>query len=241
MTSPEVAANKPPSVWEDFLDIFYAPSEVFARRENGKFGLQLALIIVATMILYYATYSVLSPIYEAMSARQMEEVMRRNPQLTQEQLRQGQGFQRIIGGVVIAVFTGIGVLLVGLVLWLSGKLFESQATLRSMFVVATYSYIPRLLEWVAFAVQGALLDAAQLTNLTQLSLGPARFMDPATTSPLVLTLAFRFSVFILWGTILLAIGLKVTGKIPIAKAAAAAFLVWLLGAIPTYFQFMQAQ
>jgi hypothetical protein len=241
MTSPEVAGTKTPSVWEDFLDIFYAPSQVFARRENGKFGLQLTIIIVATMILYYATYSVLSPIYEAMAARQMEEVMRQNPQITEEQLRQGQGIQRIIGGVVIAAVTGISVLLVGLVLWLSGKLFDSQATLRSMLVVATYSYVPRVLEWVVFAVQGALMDASQLTNLTQLSLGPSRFMDPATTSPLVLTLAFRFSVFFLWATILLAIGLKVTGKISMAKAAAAAFIVWLLGAIPMYFQFMQAR
>ena len=34
-------------LWEDFVDIFYAPSSVFARRADGKFGLALLFLIVA--------------------------------------------------------------------------------------------------------------------------------------------------------------------------------------------------
>ena len=29
-------------VWEDFIDIFYAPSQVFARREHGSFWIPLS-------------------------------------------------------------------------------------------------------------------------------------------------------------------------------------------------------
>ena len=31
-----LATTDKASVWEDFLDIFYAPSSVFARREHGR-------------------------------------------------------------------------------------------------------------------------------------------------------------------------------------------------------------
>lgn len=239
MTSPEAATAKAPSVWEDFLDIFYAPSQVYARRENGKFGLQLAVITIATVILYFATHPVLSPIYDAMAAKQMEEVLRNNPQLTQADLERGKSFQTIFAALAIGIATPITVLLVGIALWIVGKLFDSQATLRSGFVVATYAFVPRLLEWVLNAVQAAFMDPASLTSLAAISLGPARFLDPSATSPVVLTLALRLSLFIIWSTILLAIGLKVTGKIPMSKAALAAFIVWLLGAIPGYFQAMQ--
>jgi hypothetical protein len=39
-------------------------------------------------------------------------------------------------------------------------------------------------------------------------------------------------VFIIWTTVLLGIGLHVTGKIPKSKAMIAAFIVWALGALP---------
>lgn len=239
MTAPEAVASKPPSVWEDFLDIFYAPSQVFARRENGSFGLQLVVVTIATVALYLATRGVMSPIYDAMAAKQMEEVMRQNPQLTQEQLEQGRGMANIFGIIAVAIGTPIAMLVLGVVVWLVGKLFDSQATLRSAFIIAVMAYVPRLLEWVLNAVQAALMDPSSLTSLATISLGPARFLDPAETPALVMTLALRLGLFILWSTVLIAIGLKVMGKIPIAKAAAAAFIVWLLGAVPAYFQAAQ--
>ena len=39
--SPEKAG-----LWEDFVDIFYAPSSVFARRSDGKFGMALLLFVI---------------------------------------------------------------------------------------------------------------------------------------------------------------------------------------------------
>jgi hypothetical protein len=65
-----------------------------------------------------------------------------------------------------------------------------------------------------------------------LSVGPARFLDPDTASAMSVALAARFDFFVLWITILLAIGLKVIGKIPMNKAMVAAILVWLVGALP---------
>jgi len=43
----------------------------------------------------------------------------------------------------------------------------------------------------------------------------------------------RIDVFTIWVTVLVAIGLAVTGKISRGKAAIAAAIVWLVGALPT--------
>jgi hypothetical protein len=48
----------------------------------------------------------------------------------------------------------------------------------------------------------------------------------------MLVILSRFDVFIIWTTVLLGIGLHVTGKIPKSKAMIAAFIVGALGALP---------
>lgn len=42
------------SLWEDFVDIFYAPSSVFARAD-GKFGKPLLFLVVVGAVLYFLT------------------------------------------------------------------------------------------------------------------------------------------------------------------------------------------
>jgi hypothetical protein len=55
-----------------------------------------------------------------------------------------------------------------------------------------------------------------------------------------LALLGRIDVFTIWVTILLAIGLSVTGKIPRSRAAIAAAVVWLVGALPSLLQALRA-
>ncbi len=50
---------------------------------------------------------------------------------------------------------------------------------------------------------------------------------------MTLALTMRVDVFIIWITVLLAIGLKVTGRVTMAAAAAAAAMVYVVGAFPT--------
>lgn len=232
MSATAVPETTKTSVWEDFLDIFYAPSQVFARRENGSFGLALAVLTIGMLALYFGTRPVLEPVFEAEINRQIAASMQQNPQITPEVAEQMRGFGSIMAPIMIGIGTPITVLLIGVVLWLVGKMFDAQQTLRSAFVVATYAYFPRLLEQVVNAIQGALMGPEALTGLASISIGPARFFDPDATSPELMVLLLRVSLFTLWVTVLLAIGLKITGKISMAKAAAAAAIVWVLGALP---------
>jgi hypothetical protein len=51
-------------------------------------------------------------------------------------------------------------------------------------------------------------------------------------SPALLGFLGRIDVFTIWVTVLLVIGLSVTGKIPRGRAAIAGVVVWLAGALP---------
>jgi hypothetical protein len=122
--------------------------------------------------------------------------------------------------------------LTGLMLWLVGKLFDARQSLAAAIMVASYSFAPRILESVLAGVQGLLLDPASLNGRFKLSLGLGRFLDPDTASPVLMVLLGRIDVFTIWVTVLLAIGLSVTGRIPRSRAAMAAVLMWIIGALP---------
>ena len=217
------------SVWEDFLDIFYAPSQVFARRLDGKFGLALLLLVVLTAVLMYASMQSLEPVYTGEMRRGMME----NPNVTPEQVEamSNSAFGSIMFMAYAIVGVPIMVLLTGLVLWLVGKLFDSTQTLAQGLMVATYANFPRLLGALLMTVQGFLMDFSSADRLYDVTFSLARFA-PEGSSELMLAILSRFEVFTIWATILLGIGLHVTGRVPKGKAMVAALIVWVIGAVP---------
>jgi hypothetical protein len=168
---------------------------------------------------------------DAEFTRSMAATQKQNPNLTAEQLQMGRSIGEKIAKVGAFVFVPVAIVMVGLAIWLVGKIFDSKQTLGAAIMVAAYSYVPRVLESVLGGLQLLLLDPAQLTGRLKLTLGVGRFLDP-DGSAMVLALLGRVDVFTIWVTILLGIGLSVTGKIPRSKAMTAAAIVWFIGAIP---------
>lgn len=241
MTDPIDAASHPvagerASLWEDFIDILYAPSHVFARRQNGSFLIPMFVVTMLLGTLFFLNSGAMQPIMDAEFNRGMAVAMRNNPQMNPEMIERSRVFATRIGQVFIFIFLPITILMVGASLWLIGKIFEAKQTFKAALVVAAYAYVPRVLEAVVNGVQALVLDPAQLNGRFRLSLGPGRFIDPDTASPLLLAIVGRMDVFTIWITVLLAIGLSVTGKIPRGRAAVAAALIWMLGALPLIFQ-----
>jgi len=72
----------------------------------------------------------------------------------------------------------------------------------------------------------------KLNGVIKLSFSPARFLDPATANPVLIQVLNRFDLFTIWVTVLLAIGVYVTGRVSKAQAAIAGLLFWIVGAIP---------
>ena len=128
----------------------------------------------------------------------------------------------------------IAVLFVGLFTWGAGKLVGAKATLGAATVIATYSYFPRLLELLVSGAQVLLLPEEQITGRASVSLGAARALDPDTASTALMAVLMRVDVFTLWVTFLIAVGLRVVGKVPMSKALVAAGVVWVLGGLFTF-------
>lgn len=237
MTNPSgpdssVATTSSAGVWEDFVDIFTNPSAVFARRQNGNFWLPMLVVTIAIGGLFFATKGVMQPIMDAEFQRGAAAAMRKNPQITEEQMATMRGFQEKFAPIFVLIFVPIAIFLTGLVLWLIGKLFDAVETFRTALVVTAYAFVPKIIEVVLSTIQALVLDQSSLTSHYALTLGVGRFLNPDTASPFALALLGRVDVFTIWVTILLAIGLSVTGKIPRSRAYMAGACVWLIGALP---------
>jgi Yip1 domain len=222
---------KPAAWWEDYIDIFYDPSAVFARRATASFFVPLLVVTVLIGGIFLANSSAMQPIMDAEFTRSMAATQKANPNVTAEQMAMGRSIGEKFAKVGAFIFVPIAIFLVGLVLWLVGKIFDAKQTFGAALMVAAYAYIPKVVEAVVGGVQLLLLDPAQLTGRLKLSLGVGRFLDP-DGSPMMLALLGRVDVFTIWVTILLGIGLSVTGKIPRSKAMIAAAVVWFVGAVP---------
>jgi hypothetical protein len=231
-TQAAPATVPPPAIWEDFIDIFYAPSSVFRRRENGNFFIPLAVITIVCGVLFYLNSGALQPMFDAEFDRGMAAARRQNPNMPPEAMETMRAFASRIQMVAVFIFLPIAMFAIGVATWLTGKLVDAKQTFKAALVVGAYSYAPRILDSVIQGVQGLFLDPAQLDGRFRVSFGVGRFLDPDTTSPLLLAVVGRVDLITIWITVLIAIGLCVTGRISLGKAAIAAAIVWFLGGLP---------
>jgi hypothetical protein len=231
-TQAAPVATPQAAIWEDFIDIFYAPSSVFRRRETGNFFIPLAVITVMCGVLFYLNSGALQPMFDAEFDRGMAMATRQNPNIPPEAVERMRGFASRMQVVMIFVFIPIAIFGVGVATWLAGKVVDAKEAFRAALMVGAYAYSPRILDGVLQGLQGLFLDPADLDGRFRLSLGVGRFLDPDLASPLLLAILGRVDLITIWITVLIAIGLSVTGRIPLRKAAIAAAIVWLVGGLP---------
>jgi hypothetical protein len=225
------AVTKSPSLFEDIVEIFVSPSQVFARRKGRGFWLALLIYTVIIAALAIGTRPLMQPVYDAVWEQSSAQIAKQNPQITPEQLAKGRAIQdkfAVVGSIIV---TPIMVLLTGFVLWIVGKLFDAEEPLGDAVMVSTFSFFPKILAVVVGALLAMLADPAKITSPFSVTVGPGYFIN-ATQHPILDALVGRLDLFTIWVTVLLAIGLHVVGKIPIGKAAIAAVIVWILGALP---------
>ena len=218
------------SLWEDFIEIFYAPSEVFARRRDGRFWLALIVFTVLVGVLFYASQGPLAGVFEGEFRRGMERAAANGNRLTEEQMAQARAMSERFAPIAVVVTIFVGTLVMGVVTWALSKIFGSVATVAVATAIVTLSQFPKILQSALNIVQGVLF---QPDSLASISFGPARFFDADTASPVMLVMLQRLDLFILWPTVLIAIGLVVAARMEKTNAAIVAAIVWVLGALPT--------
>ncbi|MDX2193428.1 MAG: YIP1 family protein [Gemmatimonadales bacterium] len=217
----------------DFLELFWAPTDVFRRRRDAGFGLPLLVLTVLFVALYYLTLPAAQAVWDAEFAKGMQQALADNPQLKPEQLDAMKGVQQKFAGAIFAVSVPLIALCLGLTVWLAGSLVGAKQTFTQAANLATLAYFPRLLEFLANAVQGVLLDDAAIAGVESVNLGVARLL-PAGSDAALLAFCGRIDLFTLWVTALIALGLvaMTKGRVRAPQAWLAAGLVWFVGALP---------
>jgi hypothetical protein len=232
------AAPRSSSIFEDIVEIFASPAQVFARRKGRGFWLALLIYAVITAALVIGTRPLMQPVFDALWPQMLAQIQAKNANITPEQLTAIRHSQPIIFMVSIIVISPITVLVVGLLLWRVGKLFDAEQSLGNSMMVATFASFPRILAWVAGALILLVMDPAKVTSQWSATPSLAHFVNGAQ-QPVVAALLARVDIFTIWTTVLLAIGLSVTGNISRKKAAYAAIIVWIIGALPSIYQALQ--
>jgi hypothetical protein len=230
--SAPVAAPEKASIVEDFIEIFYAPSKVFNRRRTSGFGLHLLLVTVLAALFAFATRGVTAQIMDAQYDKQVEQMMKKNPQLTADQLQAGRGIQTAIGGVAVYVGTPIALFILGLFVWLGAKIISANLSYGQSVLIATLAWIPRLLGMLVTALQSVVMDTSTVTNPFALTISPARFLDPDANPPLYAAMG-NLEVFGIWCYILIGLGIAVMGNVPRPRGYAVAAVLFIIGSLFT--------
>ena len=235
MTSPApettaTAAAKPASRWEDFMDIFYAPTSVYERRKDqSPWPTDWIVTLLVTLVTVF-TFPAIAPVRETELRHAFEQRLAKNPsaQVSQDVIDKQIDIQMKVGRFT-GIFFPIGVLVGALFVWIVAKIVGTGETWHGALVVVTYATIIGALNFIVMGVQGLMLNVSNMTNSEQLSLSVARFMDKAATSPMLFAVAKQIDVFAIWGLVVTAIGVRVTANASKNQAIIFA-VVWFVAA-----------
>jgi hypothetical protein len=133
------------------------------------------------------------------------------------------------------VFMPIILLGLGLFVMIVGKVLGGTIGFGMGVMIASYAYVPRVIESMGVAIQALLLDASSFTGRYSYSIGVGRFMDSSGKQGLYGLLG-RIDLITIWVTVLLVIGLMHAAKLPKEKAVVAGVILWMIGALMPLFQ-----
>lgn len=225
MTLPgdNIPASAPKSgMFEDLIDVFVRPKELFERYRNGSFVRPALLQMIFMLVVTVAALSLIIPYYEAESARAVRQSGQAMP----------ENAAAVMGPVMKATAIGAALLvpwliaiLGGLATWIAARIVGAKLSYKQSAVVSSWSYTPSaILGMLALAVFGAISDPTTIRGVTDGQLGPGRFVDPETTAPVLLALYQQLDVFAIWGLFLTATGVMIMARKDLGTGMIAALI-----------------
>ncbi len=219
--SPEQAG-----LLDDLLEIFVAPSKVFERHRDGRYGLLLTVLVVLAVAIVLATMKLSAPYYDAQFNLTMAQAAAKGQPMPPEAT--GAGARAAFTWFVVAsqsLLIPIFVWLFALFVMLGGKVAGASLSYRQSALIFTLAGFPRLLSPIVTAIQAVVVDPSSIRSMMDAQIGPARFVDPLTTAPAISGALANFDLFTLWAFALVAIGISVIGRVSRASGAIGAAVV----------------
>lgn len=227
------------TIIDDLIEIWTAPSTVFARRADSGFFLMMCILTIVIGALFFANRGVLQSVMDAEFNRRFAEAAAQGQAVPPEAIAMARKWGSIIGTFGAFVGVPIGILVVGLGTWLTGKIVgaDDEFGYGKATMISAYSFAPKILSMLAVTVQGLVMDTNAITSPYQLSTSLARFFDPNMSAGL-LGLLGRVDVFTLWSSVIIGIGIAVVGKTPRQRILPAVAVIWLLGSVSAFWQIL---
>ncbi len=214
VTGDTTTPAKQSGLFEDLIEVLYAPSKVFERTRHAGVGKYLVVTAVIVLVIVLATRGLMQPYMDAQFDLGIKLAAAKGTPMPDNAIEAGRKFSSygLIGISTLAML--IGPLLNAIFLLIAGKIFGASLPFGRAAVIAALSGVPRIFSWIAIAVQGLMMPEGTMPrSMADASLGPARFVDPETTAPAVLALLSNIDVFRIWQIVLLGIGVSVVAKV----------------------------
>jgi hypothetical protein len=221
---PDAAAPEQASRWEDYIDVFFSPAELYQRRAADRIAPPLLTLLALALLFYFVLLPANLMVMRASVAD--------NPQAVQA-LEQFGTLMQIIGSVAVPITYLVVLVIAAAVLWLVGRFADIRIDFSRAMLITTYAGFVYLLAQVVGGVAVMLHGEAGLDIVRHASFGPLRFAGDRDMNPVVMALLRRFELFTLWQAVLWAIGIAVIYRVSRARAFTVAAVTWLLLAIPT--------
>ncbi|WP_373060163.1 YIP1 family protein [Gemmatimonas sp.] len=226
----EVSAGSPKgSVFEDVLEVLWAPAKVFDRSRAKGVGMYIVVLTAITLVIVLATKGLIQPYIDANFDLQMQQMAAKGKPMPAEAVAAAQnfaGYGFIAAGVLLIP---LGAVLTGLLVWIGGKVASARFTYGQAMLIATLASVPRVLGFVATAVQGAIADPQSIRSFSDAALGAARFVDPTSASPALMALLANLDVFNIWQLVIMAVGISVIGRVERSAGFVGALVAWGVG------------
>ncbi len=220
---------KKASLWEDVVDVFVSPAELYRRHVNDGWVKPWLVLSVLVVVLYFVF---LGPNHE-ISVASMREALARANKPVPEGAGQGMAGQ-IVGGLFQPIIIAIGILLTGVLLWIAGAVAQAGPRFKQACMIVAWASFPTILQRALSAVLVIMkTNSGEPLNPTRdVSFGVLRFVDSSSLPLPIVSALSMADIFILWQVVLWVVALKVVSNFSTGKAVAVSIATWLVLLLP---------
>jgi hypothetical protein len=196
--------------------VFFEPTKAFTDiAERPRWFVPMLLVILAT-VAFYVTYGQRngwrSFVEEQMqsNARMAQQMGQLSPEKREQTINlQAKIIMPITYYVGPVIGMPIGNLFASLVLLgVASGIMSAGVKFKQIFAIGCYAGLTGIISKILGIVVMFLKSPDRFNLMNPLAFNPAAFMDPKTTSKFLYTIASGCDLFIFWGMLLTAIGLK---------------------------------
>jgi Yip1 domain len=223
--------------------VFFEPTKAFTDIAARPRWLVPMLLVILATVAFYVTYGQHDG-WRSFVEEQMQSNARMQQQMSQlspEQRERSMNLQLKIMPIMYYVGPVVGMPLAYLfgsliLLGVASGIMSAGVKFGQVFAIECYAGLTAVIAKILGIVVIFLKSPEQFNLMNPLAFNPAAFMDPKTTSKFLYTIASGCDLFIFWGMLLTAIGLKAAAgkRLSFGGALFAVALPWafflLLGA-----------